>query len=450
MALNTRKEDNTAYYGKGIGSVDAIFQGQVETPTIIVDAVTDEGTSIVINLEGENAARKRSFIRFRDDPVNGHVQYSHQTSITGMNFEMNLTATPQAVMEIIIEDNPPESIVGSGRGNIQLSITRTGDFTMYGQYEIEQGNYLFRSFYVINKPFVLTRGGVIQWNGDPYNADINLVAEYVGLRASLSTFLAEYLTPGSDAAQEARVKTDVKLKLLLTGTLLEPEINFDFSFPNLSGELAGYADAKLRVLKSNQNAMNEQVFGLLWAGSFLPSNILQSESNLQLAEQGITNTVSEFISGQVSALFSTVISRWVGADVDLNVGWSEGSRFDYPEAQGAATYREWEVRVKNRLFNDRVIIDAGANYVTDSPISTGTYWAGDYALEYLLTKDGRLKIRSYYRNEQTIEGRKNKLGVGLAWRREFDSFEEWLGGLKKETDKLKGEGNERPDDPMDQ
>ncbi len=438
LSLNTQKEDNSTYYGKGIGSVNATFLGSIERPSISIDAVTEEGTYIVINLADESAARQKSFIRFRDDETNGVGNVRGQTSITGMNFEMNMTATPAAVVEIILEDDPPESIIGSGTGDIQLTITRTGDFTMYGQYEIDRGNYLFRTFVIVNKPFELRRGGIIQWTGDPYNAEINLEADYVGLRASLSTFLAEYLTSDQALQDEAGLKTDVHLRLLLTGTLLEPQINFDFSFPNLSGELAGYADTKLRVLKSNQNALNEQVFGLLWAGSFLPSNILQSNASFQLAQQGITNTMSEFLSSQVSSLISGGISRLIGSDIDFDVNYSQGSQFDIPDAQqGSTTYREWEVRVKNRLFNDRVILDAGANYSTDSPLEGGAYLVGDYAIEYLLTKDGRLKIRFYHRNEQTIEGRKNKLGIGLAWRREFDSFDEWLGGLDKQARKLK-------------
>jgi hypothetical protein len=398
----------------------------------------------VINLADVESTRGRSFIRFRNDEEVVTGSLSNRTNITGLNFDMNLTATPAAVVEIKLEENPPESIVGSGNGNVQLSISRTGDFSMYGEYEIERGDYLFRSFVIINKPFQLRRGGTIRWNGDPYNAEINIEADYSGLRASVSTLLAEYIQSASQEAQnEAGRKTDVQLKLLLTGTLLEPEINFDLSFPNLSGELAGYADTKLRVLKSNQNAMNEQVFGLLWAGSFLPSNVLQSNSSLALAGEGITNSLSEFLSSQVSSLFSNVISKWVEdvdfiSDIDFDVGYTRATQFDPTDPRGTTQgYDEWEVRVQPSLLNDRVLIDAGANYGTGSSIGTGTYFVGDYALEYVLTRDGRLKIRFYHRNEQTIEGRKNKLGIGLAWRREFDSFDEWLGGLKKETKSLK-------------
>jgi hypothetical protein len=444
LAINTTRADNSTYYGKGIGSVDVRFQGLLDRPSINVNSVTSEGTYIVINLADVESARGRSFIRFRNDADVVTSSLSNRTNITGLNFEMNLTATPAAVVEIKLEENPPESIVGSGSGNVQLSISRTGDFSMYGEYEIDRGDYLFRSFVIINKPFQLRRGGTIRWNGDPYNAEINIEADYSGLRASVTTLLAEYLVNASqEARNEAGRKTDVQLKLLLTGTLLEPEINFDLSFPNLSGELAGYADTKLRVLKSNQNAMNEQVFGLLWAGSFLPSNVLQSNSSLALAGEGITNSLSEFLSGQVSSLFSSVISRWVEdvdfiSDIDFDVGYSRGTQFDPTDPNGISQgYDEWEVRVQPRLLNDRVLIDAGANYGTGSSIGTGTYFVGDYALEYLLTRDGRLKVRFYHRNEQTIEGRKNKLGIGLAWRREFDSFDEWLGGLRKQAKSLK-------------
>jgi hypothetical protein len=262
LAINTTRADNSTYYGKGIGSVDVRFQGLLERPSINVNSVTSEGTYIVINLADVESTRGRSFIRFRNDEEVVTGSLSNRTNITGLNFDMNLTATPAAVVEIKLEETPPESIVGSGNGNVQLSISRTGDFSMYGEYEIERGDYLFRSFVIINKPFQLRRGGTIRWNGDPYNAEINIEADYSGLRASVSTLLAEYIQSASQEAQnEAGRKTDVQLKLLLTGTLLEPEINFDLSFPNLSGELAGYADTKLRVPSPPRSALFSKTTG---------------------------------------------------------------------------------------------------------------------------------------------------------------------------------------------
>jgi len=45
-------------------------------------------------------------------------------------------------------------------------MTRQGDISMYGHYEIEQGEYLFTLFNLVNKPFAVKQGGTIDWLGD--------------------------------------------------------------------------------------------------------------------------------------------------------------------------------------------------------------------------------------------------------------------------------------------
>ena len=438
MALNTTKDDNTLYYGQGIGVVDARFSGPIQRPQITVDATAMQGSHVYIAVDDEEEEeREETFLRFvnKDSTVLEPV-IAQQPVVTGMNFDMNLSMTPDAQVEIIFNERSEDIIKVNGEGSLQLEVTRTGEFTMYGAYEIEEGDYLFTNF-VLNKPFEINRGGILRWTGDPYDAQIDLEAEYSGIRTSLKTFLEEYLVNASTSASDASVKTPVLLKMFLTGSLLEPEINFDIKFPELTGEIAGYADSKLRILRTNDNAMNEQVFGLLWAGTFLPSNVLQSDNTTELAGSGIYNTLSEFLSNQLSLFLSEMLEQAVAdvdfiSGIDFDVGYSQD--FDFNSQNYSAS--EWELRLKNRLFDDRIILDVGGNYITDSPVA-GTYFAGDYALEYVLTRDRRLKVRFYHRNERTIEGQKNKVGIGLSYRREFDSFGEWLTGLDKEAKKLK-------------
>ncbi|MDX1408736.1 MAG: translocation/assembly module TamB domain-containing protein, partial [Saprospiraceae bacterium] len=441
IALNTTKRDNPLYYGFGIGSIDARFSGSTVRPNISVDATTLEGTRVAIAIERSAEGGQETFLRFVNRDSTGTVTEPREEQlITGMNFDMNLSVSPEAQVEIIFDERTEDIIKVNGQGDLQLEITRAGDFTMYGLYEVEQGNYLFTNF-VLNKPFEIVRGGALRWSGDPFDAQMDIRATYTGLRTSLRTFLEEYLINASPQAKEdASLKRSVELTMYLTGSLLEPSINFSIRFPELTGELAGYADSKLRILESNQNALNEQVFGLLWAGTFLPSNVLQNSSTTQLAGSGIYNTLSEFFSTQLSQFLSEFLARAVEdvdfiSGIDFDVGYNKSYDFDLQDY----SYSEWELRVKNRLFDDRIILDVGGNYITDSPVAgpSGTYFAGDYALEYVLTADRRLKVRFYHRNELTIEGRKSKVGIGLSYRREFDSFGEWLKGLDKEAKKLR-------------
>ncbi|MDX1476542.1 MAG: translocation/assembly module TamB domain-containing protein [Saprospiraceae bacterium] len=440
IALNTTKQDNPLYHGFGIGSIDARFSGTTSRPNISVDATALAGTRVAITVEQNGVEGEETFIRFVKKDSTGTVTVeSDEQLITGMNFDMNLSMTPEAQVEIIFDERTEDIIKVTGQGDLQLEITRSGDFTMYGLYELAQGDYLFTNF-VLNKPFEIVPGGTLRWTGDPFDAQMDIQATYTGLRTSLRTFLEEYLINASpQAKEEASLKRSVELTMYLTGSLLEPSINFSIRFPELTGELAGYADSKLRILESNQNALNEQVFGLLWAGTFLPSNVLQNSSTTQLAGSGIYNTLSEFFSTQLSQFLSEFLERAVEdvdfiSGIDFDVGYNKSYDFDLQDY----SYSEWELRMKNRLFDDRIILDVGGNYITDSPvIPSGTYFAGDYALEYVLTADRRLKIRFYHRNEWTIEGRKSKVGLGLSYRREFDSFGEWLQGLDREAKKLK-------------
>jgi hypothetical protein len=444
IGLKTTPQDNPLYYGYAVGRMYVTFSGRMDKPTISLDAETGEGTYLAIPIDYGTQAAEFDFVEFSDFKKDEILPIRNRdVSIEGLNFNMNVTVNEGAVVEIIFDEQSGEILRGTGNGDIQFSLSRTGEMNMTGVYEIEQGNYLFTNF-IVRKPFIIRKGGTIQWDGDPFEARINVEAEYERLRASTAIFIEEYLLNATPAAKnDAGVRTEVDLKLLLTGLLSQPNIDFDFEFPNLSGEVKGYVDSKMRILKSDQNAMLEQVMGLLLTKSFLPSNTIVSSAG-QVATSGIFNTVSELISAQLSSYLSGFLSdavEGVGfiSSIDFDIGFDFnplGQNTDYsldPNEILSESGNEVDFRLTNRLFNDRITLDLGGNYTTSSPLlESGKYFAGDYALEYELTDNRRLKIRFYHRNDVTIEGRKNKLGLGLSWRREFDSFGELFQSQKKE------------------
>ena len=50
------------------------------------------------------------------------------------------------------------SFKGNGNGNMQMRFERSSDINMYGNYEVEQGKYLFTLYGVVNKPFTIRQG----------------------------------------------------------------------------------------------------------------------------------------------------------------------------------------------------------------------------------------------------------------------------------------------------
>ncbi len=436
IGLNVTSEENTNFYGKGIGSVIAVFSGTIANASMDVTLKTAKGTHIYIPLTGSALTSDKDFVVFLQ---NGMLPASHlnQFKLTGINLTMNMTITEDAEVEIIFDENTGEVLRGTGTGDLQLSMTRAGNLTMYGNYKITEGNYLFTNFKIIRKQFELLPGGEIHWDGDPYDAQINIRANYKGLKAAIKPLIEEYIVNNPSLVSQANERTDVDLTMILTGSLLHPNIAFDINFPTLTGEIKGYADSKIRALKANENAMLEQVVGLLITRSFLPTT---SGVNTSTISKGIDNTLSELISTTLSSYLGGLLSNLIpqgqflsGIDFEVSA--------DVPITSGAPpTVENGEVKDPNaseyraslplEFFNDRLSVNVGGNYVTGS-----TYLAegfgGDVTFEWRITPDGRLKIRAYNRNDVTVEGHKNKIGVGLAYRREYDSFPEIWNKKKK-------------------
>ena len=438
VGLDVTSEENNVFYGTGIGSVYARFTGTVSNPTMVINTTTAKGTHIFIPLSGGAEGTDKDFVVFLENGLLP-VRVATPINLGGINLTMNMTITEDAIVELIFDDNTGEVLRGVGTGDLTMSMNRTGNFSMYGNYTISEGDYLFTNFRVVRKPFVLKRGGVIQWDGDPYNATLHVQALYKDLKASVFPLIAEYINEGTSTTvyDEAKARTRVDLTMTLTGSLLKPNIAFDISFPDLTGEIKGYTDSKIQILKANENAMLEQVVGLLITRSFLPSTGVGTG---QLTK-GIDNTLSELISATLSSYLGGLLGNLIpeaGAftGIDFQIG------LDLPITGGVGTDPSTGVEDPNatvvefalplEFFNDRLEVNVGGNYVTGATTVAKTEgFAGDVTFKYQITRDRRLSIRAYNRNTLTVEGRKNKVGAGITYQREYDHLSEFFGKKNK-------------------
>ncbi len=439
--INTTKADNEVYYGKGIGKGDIYFSGNFDQTNIDIKATTARGTRVSIPVSSESTVEKASFIRFEKEDTAQITQIALEPSssneITGINLQIELEMTDAAEVLLIFDEQAGDIMKGTGNGNIKLDMNRSGDITMYGNYEIEQGEYLFTLLNVVNKPFLVKRGGTINWTGDPYNAIINIGAEYKALSTSPYNFILEYLND-EETKIEARKSTAVDLTMGLTGQLLKPNISFSLDFPNLTGEIKNYTDNKVRSVELDQNELNTQVLGLILFGGFLPSNqgTLLAGRQSQLA----INTLSELLSNQLSIYLTELFAQGLSdnnflvvEDFDVNYNQYDATTIDNPN--DLATGHEFSINPKFRV-KDRWVVNiagkanlGGGNVVNNNSDALVT---GDFIIEYELTQDRRLKVRGYYKNEPEIfGGRRNNAGVGLSFRKEFNNFDELFYFMKR-------------------
>jgi hypothetical protein len=458
LALDTDKSDNPSYYGQGIGDIVVDFSGPFSSTDILVEASSGLGTVINIPVGSVSEDYDQSLIKVVDRNTVFNFQ-SDSTDIEiptleGVDVRMNLSITPEAEINVIFNESINDIMTGHGDGNMRVVISRQGDFNIFGEYVIDRGEYLFTYFGgVISKPFTVEKGGQITWTGDPVNANINLKANYEKLKAPTNVFLAEYLNRPQDL-NEARLRTDVDLMMNLTGTLYNPTVDFDIAFPELQGNIKNLADSKMRILKTNEADLNEQVAGLIMFGSFLPSstfgNAVGSASGL--ASTGY-NTLSEMISNQLSHILSGFLQEALsengfvsGIDFDLTFGKTSQFGQEIPGQPGQPTTNtsiipdEIEVHLKPRFQNDRWELDYGTSYINNevNASTVPNYVVHDFNIGFYLTEDRRLKLKAYGKwDKNSLGDDGSKYGVGLNYRKEFGSLTDFKEALSDDIAKLK-------------
>ncbi len=455
LALDTDKYDNSTYYGTGIGEMTVSFSGPFHSTDIEVDAISKTGTVLNIPIEDSYDNYNESFIKFvnRDTINQSNLDSTlvEGVKLEGVDIEMNLTVTPDADVNIIFNEATNDVIRGKGEGDLRVVVSREGDFNVFGDYEVYDGEYLFRAWGVVTKPFAVKRGGLITWTGDPINANLNIEADYEDVRVPTNIFLAEYIESGNAQLKaEARKRTDVDLTMKLTGTLYNPIINFDIDFPELQGELKTFTDAKMRTLYENEADLNEQVAGLILFRSFLPAN---SFGNVVATGRGVVetgyNTLSEFISNQLSYMLSGILQEALKENgfisgIDFEIGISKNATLlDGLDNTNNINYLpdEVEVSLKPRFQNDKWGFDYGTSFVNTKNSNRGTYLIHDFALEYFLTDDRRLKLRVYgkWDRDQVQFQNEQKYGVGLNYRKEFGNLVDFKKALSQDIGKLKSD-----------
>ncbi len=422
--LKTTKDQNKDYYGTLMGSIIAKFYGPFEAINIDVKGVVARPSSLNIPISQATATTNDRIVQYRPKkqtksdslPVKKRLLASK-----GISVAIDLSINDDAEIALIFDEKKGDILKGTGTGDMQMRFERTGGISMYGNYEVNKGDYLF-TYGLINKPFAIRPGGTIRWNGDPLDADINLDADYKGLTSNLINLLPEY--QGTLDINELSSQVAVDLSMHLFGKLFRPEIIFNLEIPNLTGNLRSIVDNKLNLLKADQNALNQQVLGLMIWGSFLPPNQLVASSGVL----GSTiNNLSQFVSNQLSLLVENALKELVadnnvisGFDFDVNYFNSSNTT----NLKNAAVFDELNINLGPKFFEDRLSVDLGANFVNSSLFDR--LITPHFEVEYALTADRRLKIKAYARKDDINQGQlKDRIGGGISWRKEFDSVEDF-------------------------
>ena len=410
LCLNTTSGNNETYYGRVFATGDMVISGPPDQIRLVINARTERNSNLNLPLYTASEVQTTDFITFisedeRDEPEEAVLPDQRG----GISMEMDISITPDASVQLIFDPKVGDIIETSGRGNLRLEQDPDDGFSMFGDVELQRGEYLFTLQNVINKRFQIEPGGTISFNGSPTTATVNLNAIY-------TTRAAPYnLYPGGQSQMRERLKKRIPVEchLNLQGELTSPRISTDIEMPT--------ADPETRNLLVNSTSTEEERMKQFL--SLLVINNFYSVSGMGDVDVGTMNTSIAGVTA--SELLSNQLSNWlsqISDDFDIGVNYRPGDQISSDEV---------EVALSTQLLNDRIIIsgnvDVGGEETSPSTAAPNNpYIVGDFDVEFRVTDNVSVTAFNRARDELLFETAPYKQGVGISYREEFDNFNELI------------------------
>ena len=378
-----------------------------------IDITPQKGSFFEYNAAAPDAISNTDFIEWakHDDDLSSITDEEEEKksdfrSDIRMNFRIN--ANTDAALKLLMDNTTGDMITLYGTGNLRAMFHNKGGFQMFGNYRIDNGIYGLTIQNVIKKDFFFKNGGTIIFGGDPYNAVLNLKAQYTVNGVPLSD-----LQLGRSFSNNVRVDCIMNI----TGTPSDPHLDFDFDMPTVNED----AKQMVRSLINSEEELNQQVIYLLSIGRFYS----QSGSNSADAQQSQTSlAMQSILSGTITQQINTVLSNVVN-----NPNWNFGANISTGDE--GFNNAEYEGILSGRLLNNRLLINGQFGYRDNANATTS--FIGDFDIRYLLFPNGNFAIRVYNQTNDRYFTRNTLTtqGVGFIIQKDFTTLPDLFGIRKK-------------------
>ncbi|MBR1547773.1 MAG: translocation/assembly module TamB, partial [Prevotella sp.] len=424
LAYNFHEFGEDTFYGTAYATGRIGIHGRDNELRIEGDVTPRAGTVFVYNAANPDAIANQEFITWgtkTEGRASSGRSVRRQASTapdfrSDVYINLSITATNDATVRLLMDARTNDYITLHGTGVLNTAYYNKGGFQMFGTYRVSSGTYEITIQDIIKKNFTFADGGTAVFSGDPYDATLNMQAQYTVNGVSLSD-----LNVGRSFSNTVRVNCLMNIE----GQVKAPAVSFDLDLPNVNTD----EKQMVRSILNGQEEMNQQVVYLLAVGRFYPqgaNNATEEDANersqTSLAMQSL---LSGTLSGQINSVLNSVINNnnWnFGANISTgDEGWNNA---------------EYEGLISGRMLNNRLLINGQFGY-RDNATTTDRSFIGDFDIRYLLLPSGNLALKVYNQTNDRYFTRSslNTQGIGVIMKKDFDGLRDFFGIVKRKNNK---------------
>jgi hypothetical protein len=397
-------DQQSFFYGKVYGSGDVHIHGDEEDCHIDVNARTEANTKFYLNVYSASKATKSNFIDFvqPDTTTYGLLNLLPQRSTTNsspqesrLKLTMTGEVTPQAEINLRLEGD--DVIKGKGEGNLKFVYEYPSEnVQMQGSYMLQSGLFSFSLGNIIRRNFTIREGSKIAWESDPMSPTVDITGHY-HTTASLRDLF------GTESAQIATNRSSVPVNCVLhmTDQLFNPTLKFAIELPQSDESVQSQVSS---MINTEEMLMLQMIY-LLVFNKFYTPEYLQNTQNVGLNET--YSLLSSTVTGQINSWLSKLTDVFT---MGINIR---------TEGEGDTASQEYEANFQINPIN-QLIINGNFGYRYND-LSNRPFF-GDLDIEYLLTDNGKLRVKAYTHTVDKYSLRQANMvqGVGFVFKHDFN------------------------------
>jgi hypothetical protein len=449
LLLDTKATDNNQFYGTVIGKAKMTLTGPEENMKMYIKGEPTDSSNIYLPPSVSRESGDADFIQWR---VYGKEMKDVRPDKKSSNLlvTLDMYANNYANVYMILDPLSGDIIKTNGHGNLVMRVGTTQDLTLNGRYDIDRGSYNFTFQSFIHKPFVLSEGvgNYIQWNGNPYDAN-------VGIQAVFTATNVQFNDLGITGANSLIItdpsvvhyRGDILVTADLTGKIMSPNIAFTIDLPPGS-PLKNDQDAQslLQRIQSDPNELNKQVSCLVVLNTFVPlSNSTTAFDPTSAVSNAVVNSISGIISNAFSKQVYTLLQRmFKDKSIRFNFNTSVyNGLYLFDNIDKPLNYDRTNLNfsIAKSFLNEKLTMTVGSALdfgLTPLEVQTASFqFLPDLKAEYKVTPDGRVALTLFYRDSynylSTGNHTQNSSGTSISYRREFDRIDELFKKKKKKA-----------------